>query len=471
MTNPNEPKGSTDDINTNLYEACLRGKTEIVKSLLENGADVNTKFQHNNTALYAAVIANEAEIVELLLQYGADVNTKCNNDGQTILFAAVNCRSHETTKLLLERGADPNVQCIGDQRVISTALHIASQHTDCKSVELLLKYGASPNAPYKRSTNGQEEIIGTILHSVLTGLATEYYNDDCRNTIKLLLQHGADIDCFIKLDDNCIINGIDLKEIYTAAKIADDICNLTFVESDVKLNGTWLDLCVSRIDYYLKHDGIQHKYSKFCSFIEENKQQFTNNPLLIKITELLDEMSEELMVHEAALMCKLEVTDTAMHLYDLLDITFSKKDADADNIDKLLSVYAKAYPGCKVQIESYQKDSTNEEKIVQLRESLKHNAGVYLESVNSNTLAISCFNNPELKKQLEFLESCKLPKELEAKIADVNKNYAVLVEYAMLIRIKQTEEISLEPFESDHGQQVLGDQSHNDTLGDTLGDF
>jgi ankyrin repeat protein len=60
---------------TALHLAAGEGHLEIVKLLLEHGADVNAKTAYE-TALHLAAGEGHLEIVKLLLEHGADVNAK-----------------------------------------------------------------------------------------------------------------------------------------------------------------------------------------------------------------------------------------------------------------------------------------------------------------------------------------------------------------------------------------------------------
>ena len=60
---------------------------EIVKYLVEQGANINARSSYNTTALMEAAYKGNFEIVKFLVQNGADVNIK-NNDNKTALDAA-----------------------------------------------------------------------------------------------------------------------------------------------------------------------------------------------------------------------------------------------------------------------------------------------------------------------------------------------------------------------------------------------
>jgi ankyrin repeat protein len=50
------------------------------------------------------------EVVKMLLEKGADINARSENHGVTALMEACRQRNIETAKLLLESGADPNIE-------------------------------------------------------------------------------------------------------------------------------------------------------------------------------------------------------------------------------------------------------------------------------------------------------------------------------------------------------------------------
>ena len=66
---------------TALFQACLHGNLEVVRYLVEQGADweIAEKYDKKRTCLMAALSSdsvNQMEIVQFLLKKGADVNRK-----------------------------------------------------------------------------------------------------------------------------------------------------------------------------------------------------------------------------------------------------------------------------------------------------------------------------------------------------------------------------------------------------------
>lgn len=78
---------------------------ELVMLLINTGADVDqTDKQDLKTALMQAVIFGDADIVEILIDYGADVNKK-NSSGETALSIAKHRHSEQIVEILLANQA------------------------------------------------------------------------------------------------------------------------------------------------------------------------------------------------------------------------------------------------------------------------------------------------------------------------------------------------------------------------------
>ena len=90
---------STDG-NLALREATFHGHFDVIKTLIENGADVNIEYINGDTALMRAVMVGRNEIVKTLIDYGADINAK-DNDGWTALIYASYREYNDIVKTLL----------------------------------------------------------------------------------------------------------------------------------------------------------------------------------------------------------------------------------------------------------------------------------------------------------------------------------------------------------------------------------
>ena len=76
------------DVNTALLDASKNGYIEIVKRLLENGADVNHQDGYGLTALMYASKNGHIEVVRLLLENGAKVDIQSTRGRTALMYAS-----------------------------------------------------------------------------------------------------------------------------------------------------------------------------------------------------------------------------------------------------------------------------------------------------------------------------------------------------------------------------------------------
>lgn len=143
------------DGNTALLPAVYHGKVEIVRILLQHGADPNKNEDDSSmTPLWASARYIEAakasfagkgfypeegeaiqiEIMQLLLQAGADVNLTKDPCGVTPLMVAVDSQSSKAVRVLLEAGAEVSSKDTSQR----TALDRAIKNQDNKIVQQLV---------------------------------------------------------------------------------------------------------------------------------------------------------------------------------------------------------------------------------------------------------------------------------------------------------------------------------------------
>jgi len=95
-----------DDLGDSLLEAARKGDVAAVKSLLDRGANVNSKSPYGQTALFFACDRGNTEVVKLLLDRGADVNVQDTFYHSTPLTWAAQHNRAEAIRLLLQHGAN-----------------------------------------------------------------------------------------------------------------------------------------------------------------------------------------------------------------------------------------------------------------------------------------------------------------------------------------------------------------------------
>jgi hypothetical protein len=157
---------------TPLRAASYKGHIDVVRILLDHGANVNT-IDKKKTPLNSAFSGGHLEILRLLLEHGADVDVWGDYD-DPVLHLASKAGQAEVVHLLLRHNANVNARGF----LGWTPLHGASDGGHAKVVQLLLDYGADINA----LSNGHN----TPLRFSLTNEPLE--------VLRLLLEHGADVD-------------------------------------------------------------------------------------------------------------------------------------------------------------------------------------------------------------------------------------------------------------------------------------
>jgi uncharacterized protein len=104
-----------------LARAAERGDQTAVRSLLQQGADVNGPGVDGSTPLHRAVIADRLEVAGLLVKAGARV-TSTDRYGVTPLGLACINGNAKMIRLLIESGADPNaVDSAGEPALMTAA--------------------------------------------------------------------------------------------------------------------------------------------------------------------------------------------------------------------------------------------------------------------------------------------------------------------------------------------------------------
>jgi len=176
---------NANEITETLIVASKEGNIEIVKLLLDKGANVNAKDKRDGTALMIACVKGYQTIVELLLDNkGADVNAKNNKGDNALMFTSMT--GYQTiVELLLDKGADVNVT----NQAGETALIAASKEGNIEIVKLLLNRYANVDAKDKDG-------LTALMFASMTGYQT---------IVELLLDKGADVNAKNNKGDNALM--------------------------------------------------------------------------------------------------------------------------------------------------------------------------------------------------------------------------------------------------------------------------
>ena len=146
-----------------LVDASYMGDFEVVRILVNMGADVNAKDSYGKTAIESAAMAGNNGIYEFLIAKGV------NSD----LFVSASATDEKRVRELIRNGADVNAV----NEYGSAALMLASKDAGLEVMEILLLNGAEID-----HQNGQGRTA--LMYAAKNGW---------KEAVKLLIDHNADI--------------------------------------------------------------------------------------------------------------------------------------------------------------------------------------------------------------------------------------------------------------------------------------
>jgi len=121
-----------------LFKAVQENRIDIVKELIAKGVDINVKDEVGSTPLHTAAFSGHFEIVKFLIENGADVNAVNDEFGETPIFNAVAKGHIDIVKYLIEKGARLDII---NKKAKSSVLHQAVFWGDLSLVKLFVEKG------------------------------------------------------------------------------------------------------------------------------------------------------------------------------------------------------------------------------------------------------------------------------------------------------------------------------------------
>jgi ankyrin repeat protein len=158
----------------------IQNPIEVVKELLKYNIDINNKGEDGTTALHAACMIPHIDVIKELIERGANINETDIYDNTPLHFLS----SHNEKDMELFRYFINNTDNIDVKTYLGrTAFHNACIHRNMEAVQELLNYGADINA----KTNEDETALF---------LCCKF---DCEDIVRELFDKGCDIN--INIDD------------------------------------------------------------------------------------------------------------------------------------------------------------------------------------------------------------------------------------------------------------------------------
>ena len=150
-------------VELDVFEAAATGRTERLVELIKKNPSLTNAYSPDGfTPLGFAVFFGQPEVVKALLNAGADPNLPSRESMKvTPLASAAAAKQTELARLLIEHGADVNARAAGGH----IPLHEASANGNVELVKLLIENGADVHA---KTDDGKTPL----------DFATEYKQDE-----------------------------------------------------------------------------------------------------------------------------------------------------------------------------------------------------------------------------------------------------------------------------------------------------
>jgi ankyrin repeat protein len=125
-----------------VADAAMQGDRASVKTLLQQGRDVNAAQGDGMTALHWAAMKNDAELAQMLVYAGANVRATTRLGANTPLIIAARNGNAPVVDVLLKAGAD----AVAPTTTGTTPLMLAAASGNVDAVKALLAAGAEVDA-------------------------------------------------------------------------------------------------------------------------------------------------------------------------------------------------------------------------------------------------------------------------------------------------------------------------------------
>lgn len=163
-----------------FIHACSSGDINVVKNFIQNGFDLEARYEKGRTALMIVInsfsdsLEKYNDIAKLLIQSGAEIDARDDDGFTALMHSAMQFPYH--MPLLIESGADVNARSNKSFTVLMYAC--VNSAKIAKPVEFLISKGADVNA--KENSNGETALMFATAAGNIEAVVT-------------LIENGADV--------------------------------------------------------------------------------------------------------------------------------------------------------------------------------------------------------------------------------------------------------------------------------------
>ena len=238
---------------TALIGACEMGQMETARMLIENGASLELVAVNGLNAIQSACLNGQQQVLKYLVNQGADWRVKLEEDGSTLLHLACQSESHailETCQYLVEK-LELNVNARDKQGATPLILGVATKKGK-ELIELFIEQGADlevvskygMTAVMEASATGQLEI-----HKLLVAHGAKIGGDGCSQDYHPFIQavrfgklevikyfiseHKVDLDMVVNGGLTALMVAITEEQFEMAKQLIEAACDVNII-SDSK---------------------------------------------------------------------------------------------------------------------------------------------------------------------------------------------------------------------------------------------
>lgn len=189
LKNGADMESKNEEEQTPLHLASKFGRTNIVRELVKQDKNaVNDEDENSNTALHLAALAGHAKVAEVLIEFGADVAAR-----NVSLWTPLDCAAAKgwmkTAKVLLE--ADSPIDPMDKAK--TTPLHLACKYGHRNVVELLIDWDADVE---QRDSDGNNcldlAVDNNRMNVALAIIKSPYWKEALKNHTQDLITNRHD---------------------------------------------------------------------------------------------------------------------------------------------------------------------------------------------------------------------------------------------------------------------------------------
>lgn len=177
----------------NLTPIMYTDNEEIAQLLIDNGANINARDDEGQTALMQT---ENLKVAQLLINNGANIN-ETDNEHQTAIFINVRNNKTQMVRLLIDNGADIHIKDDNYETILSYA-----ENTDI--AQLLIDNGVASKsvlgrALYFNSKYGNIDMVNLLLNNGAT-ISVEYIDGNIKIPVFIVIRdHIRDIESLLAL--------------------------------------------------------------------------------------------------------------------------------------------------------------------------------------------------------------------------------------------------------------------------------